>query len=226
MKGLKRTQKICKVLKIIYKILFILGIVAAASLILTLIGIIIIPDAEFNKIIADALAKNEIAKNLNITKAVVIIFYLMLLIIIGSSIALTYLTMRLLNKELIIGTPFDDDIVKGMRSLAIKYIIFSVVVSIVVAILADLAIHDLTNNLEGSATDLSIDFNFSGGITFGIGLLLLSCLVEHGADLRKLLMAKNEEEQSNNLDETNVEQTNSSSINESSESNDSFHENE
>ncbi len=182
MKALRTIQTLFKIARVICIIVFICGIIGAASCALTLLVVPSLPEIEvegFN--FEELLAENGLTMGLMYGALSVAILGCVL------AIVLSKYTQKFCEKELEIGTPFNMDVVKRMRKLALFQIIASISVSFVSGL-----VMGIIASLEG--IDYNYDINILSTIGFGISLLILSLFCEAGiGDSGAQLPQKNKE---------------------------------
>lgn len=166
MKSLERVQKICKVLKVLAKIVFVCSIVATCVFGLLSILFIIFGN---NLDVIDYFASIDLPYEFNY----VLCLFVGLTIESAFSIALYHYVVKFYNFELELGNPFDKPLIKEMRKLGILHIVLPIVSSIITAIFS---------GIFGYSNFTSSTFS---GVTIGIVYLLLSCVIEYGSELKR-----------------------------------------
>ena len=164
MKSLNRVQKAAKIIRILLKIGYIASIAGATCCV---IGAILCGVLSGNEAFREALASAE--KTLTVKEAAGAC--VCAAIDCGFSIALCALSLKFYDHELAAGTPFEKSLAKEMRSLGLYHIILPVCAAIVTGIVA-------------SFLKLSADFSETAGVSAGIAYLLLSLLLDYGADVK------------------------------------------
>ena len=171
MKSLKAIQTISKVLWVICKVMFILCIVGAAGCLLSLVilpitkDVVVYEDVSLTVLLAD--------KGTSVTAAIVACA--IGLFVCGVGIALAKYSELFFKKELDKGTPFDKEIVKNMRVLALVHIAVSVGLGVILGI-AVLIIRKTVADFG------DVDISNGSSFWFGISLLIISLFCEYGAE--------------------------------------------
>lgn len=166
MKSLEKVQKICKVLKILAKIVFVCSIVSASLFaVLTVVFAIIGKNLD----VVDFFASIDLPYD----------YYsllgLLICLVVEScfSIAMYSYVVKFYDLELSLGNPFDKPLIKEMRKLGILHIVFPLVSSLVC---------DIISAIFGA---YSYGTSMWSGVTLGIVYLLLSCVIEYGSELKR-----------------------------------------
>ena len=165
MESLKNVQKISKVLKILAKIVFICSIVACACCAISIpIVAVLGKDPQMYQWLIEA------GENYNYKRALCDV--VAGTVATGFTIALYAMVVRFYDTELKIGTPFDPIVVKKMRKLGWLHIILPFCSVIAVAIVGACFKLDVSNMFAES------------GIAIGIVYLIVSFVLQYGADLK------------------------------------------
>lgn len=165
MESLKNVQKISKVLKILAKIVFICSIVACACCAISIPIIAVLgKDPQMYQWLIEAGEDYSYKRALcDVVTGTVAT---------GFAIALYALVVRFYDTELKIGTPFDPIVVKKMRKLGWLHIILPICSVVAVAIVGACFKIDVSDMLGES------------GIVIGIVYLIVSFVLQYGADLK------------------------------------------
>ena len=172
MKSLKIIQVLSKIAKILCTVLFIVCIVGASCCALAVILLPIFKDTVIyeNKSFSIIIAEN----GSNYMTAFV--GSLVGLIVCSTGIFLSKYTELFFEKELELGTPFNKELVKDMRKMALVHIFVSLGIAILLAILVGCF------KLNYPELDFSND-DHGGTIGFGIAMLIISLFCDYGAEL-------------------------------------------
>ena len=179
MKSLKIIQVLCQIARVIFLILFILCIIGAVG---CTIAFIVMPIVQ-NFPVDEGKTMGEIMTEEGVSFPDVYTGLIVGLFSSGVGIFLAKINEQFFVKEINKGTPFDHEIVKDMRKLALTCIITTVAYSIVTAI-AVLIVQAINH------VDLSFKYDLLSSISWGIFLLIVSLFCDYGAELNEQLEAK------------------------------------
>ena len=187
MKSLRIIQILAKVARIICLVLYILCIVGASGCAIALIVLPIfqnLPMAD-GKTLADLLLEKG-------TQMFEIYLWVAIgLLSCGVGIFIFRYNQVFFEKEIALGTPFDMEIVKKMRKLALVCVITSVAYSIVCAII-------VSSVYAANHVTASYRYETFSSISYGLFMLVLSLFCEYGAEINakpKELSEENKEEE-------------------------------
>ena len=174
MKSLRIIQILAKIARVICIIVFVCSIIGAVGCISGLIALPLTQDA----IVIDGktLAEYLLEKDIPIEKA-----YAAMatgLASCGVSIFLSKYNELFFKREIELGSPFNDEIVKRMRKVAIVNIVVSLVLSVACAISISI-VENVTK------INMSFRFDYFSSIGYGISLLIISLFCDYGAEKSK-----------------------------------------
>ncbi len=163
MKSLNRVQTMVKVFKILATIAFVCCIISTVGCAL---GAIIVNAVGENAEFIKMLEQEGVAYDRNIYVCACVCAAVESVL----GIYIAYLNKTMFKKELEKGTPFDKDIVALVRKNAVIQIVASIVAAIAVAIII-------------ACFNAKLDISNGAAVGTGIFYLLLSLLLDYGADL-------------------------------------------
>ena len=165
MKSLKRIQTMAKVLKILFTIVYVACVVGA---IFSMLGLALTPIVANNETLRKYVLRGGAEFNLNSYLATCICA----VITCGTWFYLGYKNVEFYKYELKTGTPFDKTVTVSLRKLAFEAIIISCVANIIEVVICCLFYVEIK------------DFGV-GEIGTGIVYLLISLILDYGADLNQ-----------------------------------------
>ncbi len=181
-KSLKTIQIVCKIAKIVSTVLFVLAVIGAAGCAISI---------PINALFGDTILKiggttirSAILKDPNYPEAALYLNLAIGLVICGTEIFLMHKAKRYFTHELEAGTPFTLPGAKELRRLGI----LNMAVSLGAAIVCGIAV----GICKAVIPEISeINFSLPTSIGFGLALLLLSFVCEHGAELNAVINENN-----------------------------------
>ena len=171
MKSLKIIQVLSKILWVITKVMFVVCIVGASC---CLLSVIILPITQDILIYEDVTIRIFL-EDKNISVATAITACALGILACGIGIALSKINEKFFKKELDLGTPFNKDIVKEMRILAIIHVAVAVTLGSIMALTLS-----IVRRASGEIIDIRNDFGSS--FWFGVSLLVVSLFCDYGAE--------------------------------------------
>ena len=174
MKSLKIIQILAKIIKIVCTVLTIIFIVGASICALSIILLPILKDT----VIYEGKSFSIIIAENGTNYITALVASIVAFISCGAGIFLAKYTESFFKKELELGTPFNKELVKDMRKMAVVHIVLSIVVLIIISIL--IAIFE---SIYPEIID--IEYRFSGTIGFGLAMLVISLFCDYGAETKQ-----------------------------------------
>lgn len=171
MKALRTIQVLVKIARVICIIIFVCGIIGAVGCGLTLILMPLMQSLDLGE---DLSIEALLAEN-GVTLAEAYASLSIALVSCILCIVLYKYTQKFFEKELELGTPFNMDIVKGMRKVALFHIIASLSISFISGLVLG-----IVAGIEG--TQLNYEFDVFYTVGFGLFLLVISLFCEAGLD--------------------------------------------
>ena len=171
MKSLKIIQVLSKILWVITKVMFVVCIVGASC---CLLSVIILPITQDILIYEDVTIRIFL-EDKNVSVATAITACALGILTCGVGIALSKINEKFFKKELDLGTPFNKDIVKEMRILAIIHVAVAVTLGSIMALTLS-----IVRRASGEIIDIRNDFGSS--FWFGVSLLVISLFCDYGAE--------------------------------------------
>ena len=189
MKTLRAIQILAKIARILALIIFICCCVGVGGCVLALIILPILEPSIKDVVIQDGKTVNEVLAQSGITFTFIYTAIGVGLTACIVTAIIAKFTELFFKEQIDKGTPFDMEIVKSMRKLAIIQICISIGYSIVLAIV--LAV------LAAFFPEIKqIKWSYAGAIWLGVFFLILSLFAEYGTekDEKKEIMDNNQEE--------------------------------